>query len=175
MWLNRKLRLIQTGGGFAPGSIDDKWVEVQLKAGYTAKTFPPAEGQKVSENFYKFIASLPNDPVGIYRIVQNETGVYDNSYIIGNTTPPESKIWRYERETKRLFFGSLGTYTGTPQSGNKNTVETNFDCVLENALPSVNGFAPIGASNGYGLGEVLTKSWTEKPFKAKGKIYWETA
>ena len=55
MWLNKKLRLIQTEAGNAPDSAGEKWVVVQLKAGYTAKTFPLAEGQRVSENFYKFI------------------------------------------------------------------------------------------------------------------------
>lgn len=173
MWLNKKLRLIHTEGGHAPGSMDDKWVAVQLKAGYSAKTFPPAEGQMVSVNFYKFIASTPNDPIGIYRIVANDTGKPDDSYIIGNYAPPELKIWRYERATQRLFFGTMATFTGTQQTQNQNTIETNFDLVLEDATPTTNGFAFNGG--GYGKGKVLTKSWTEKPFKTKGEtIYWET-
>ena len=175
MWLNKKLRLIQTEAGQTPGDSTgangEKWVVVQLKAGYTAKTFPPAEGQMVSVNFYKFIASLSTDPVGIYQIVGNETSMPDTTYMIGNTAPPELKVWRYERATQRLFFGTIGTFTGTPQTQNQTTIDTNFDLVLNDATPVTNGFVHIGRA--YGTGDVLTKSWTEKPFKAKGKIFWE--
>lgn len=172
MWLRKKLRLIQTEAGHTPGqSTGEKWVVVQIKAGYSSKTFPPAEGQKVSENFYKFIASIPNDPVGIYRIVGNDTLGTDNTYIVGNTAPPELKIWRYEGATQRLFFGTMATFTGTQQTQNKNTVVTTFDLVLDDITPATDGFTLNGGS--YGKGEVLVKSWTDKPFKTTGKIFWE--
>ena len=172
MWLNKKLRLIQAVAGNAPGhSTGEQWVVVQLKAGYTAKTFPPAEGQRVSENFYKFIASLPSDPVGIYRIVGNETLKPDTSYQIGHDVAADLKVWRYERATQRLFFGGIGTTSGTPETEGKNTVDTTSYLVLNDAIPMTNGFVPM--SGGYGTGDVLIHSWTEKPFKGAGKIYWE--
>lgn len=177
MWLNLKLRLIQTDDGYSPEhSKGGKWVVVQLKAGYTANSFPPAEGQRVSENFYKFISSLSEtgDPIGIYRIVANETGKPDTSYWIGNFAPPELKVWRYERTTKRLFFGAIETFTGTSSTQNSTRVETNFDLILEEAIPITNGFVLNDSSKSYGKGEVLIKSWTDKPFRAKGKIYWES-
>jgi hypothetical protein len=162
MWLNKKLRIIQ----------DEKWVVVMLKPGYRAGTFPNA----AMVNFYKFIASLTTDPVGIYAIEKTQTGIYDDSYLIGNTAPPEKKIWKYERDTQRLFFATLGTYTGTTKSQNQVTDEIEYDLVLENVIATTNGFVVHnGDSGGYGVGEVLRKSWTEKPFKEKGKnLRWES-
>lgn len=180
MWLNLKLKLIQTDDGYSPEhSKGGKWVVVQLKAGYTANTFPPAEGQRVSENFYKFITSLTqkNAPIGgIYRIVENDTGTPDDLYKIGPAAMRDSglKVWSYERDSKRLFLQTISTSTGTPQSGNKNTVETDADVALNDVIPITNGFVRNGSSGGYGTGDVLRLSPERKPFAAKGRIYWES-
>lgn len=172
MWLSRKLKLIQPEAGYTPGgSKDEKWVIISLKAGYKAKTFPSSS----MENFYKFTASLTNDPVGIYKIEYNQTFMPDDTYIIGEVAPPEKKIWKYERNTQQLFFGTMVTMSGTPQTQNKATDEINYDLVLKNVIAITNGFALNSGNGQYSTGNVLRKSWTEKPFKEKGIMYWESA
>lgn len=162
MWLNKKLRIIQ----------DEKWVVVKLKLGYAAATFPMSS----TENFYKFIASLKTDPIGIYKIEITETGMPNTTYVIGETADPNKKIWKYDREQQQLFFATLVTFSGTPETKNKITDEIHYDLVLEKAIATTNGFTVYDGDSGvYGPGEVLNKSYNDSPFKYKGKnLRWES-
>lgn len=174
MFLRTELQLIQNLG-YNPGNKDffknEKWVTVKFQANYIGPV-----NQSPYDGMYHFISeNMAEFPVmGRYQITANETGKYNDSYVIGLHAPPENKVWQYNPKDRILRFGTLEKWTGTPKSNNETTYEISNDLELEHVVLGTKGFMVGGGGwNGYGQGRVNKKSWTHKPF-VDGLIYWIT-
>ncbi len=175
MWLRTLLQIYQGTPGLQPGqkgwrTEDERWVAVKFNVIFIGPNNAPPGAA-----FYEFLGTMADNPVmGRYTITGTDrddprTNQVNQSYVIGNFAAPETKVWQYNPSTLTLQFGTLETWTGTPDSNNQNTQNITNDLELGGVFLGANGFRV--RNGGFGNGFANKASFTHLPFERR-TVWW---